>query len=303
MKRSTGFTALALVLPLAGVLPAAAQESEGPVRPHVAELVRAALNRPDDAAAWTGLADLLPELALTDEADVVTVFEASRLADSLASAPVPVPPAPQEEEAAQETDTATALPASPQVVTFKAAVTASVQELVTDLRSGALWNRVTSVRVSRGTLLATAPWALVGVLLLTGTVVRQRKARTRRPVLHTSRPAPRKEAKRSRNGKDERLWTVTTLAESGLPPAEIARRTGMAQDAVHVLLGLRDTPRAPASRRGFSVIPEFAPPAPAARPPSLGEQAAGISAARVALTRDSKRLKDGRLTYGPGRVA
>lgn len=277
--------AAAVVLVLApAALVAQEVEAEGP-RP-LPELIREALNRPEDPSAWTGLADALPELALSESADPVALFEASRLADSLAGAPVT--PASSPAEAPEDTD-----------VTLAAASTA-----------GGFAARLAFLgpvlsRVTPGDLLAWAPWGLV-VLLLGATPVLRYAAR-RKARRAAASAAARGAAEERPDAREHRHWTVTTLAENGLPPSEIARRTGMAQDAVHVLLGLRASPSAPPSRsRDRSAVPAYLsgmaptlPGAPAVRPPSMGEQAAGIAMARTSLEREARALRGGRLTYGP----
>lgn len=250
---------LGLAVPAVATSPVAAQADSPAAGPDaVSRLVREALARPDDPAAWTGLAEALPELAVTRDADPVSVFEASRLADSLATAPV------------EEATTATA--------DTSAGLTAWVTGLTTSDAA------------------ALAPWFLVVILLVAGPLLSRIRGRpSAAPADDEGAPATGNQpGKGPVPGVSPRLWTVTTLADNGLPPAEIARRTGMAQDAVQVLLGLRDAP-VPSALRNRSTG--------ATRPPSLTERAAGISTLRQELARDARRLEGGRLTYGPERNA
>jgi hypothetical protein len=285
--RSFGVACLLLLGTAAGV---SAQDpgSESP-RP-LPELVREALNRPADPSAWTGLADALPELALTESADPVTLFEASRVADSLAGAPVAV-------SAAAPEGVDVDLPAGSGTPTGRrSGLEASLAAMGAGIRG-----------LPAGDLLAWAPWALVALILGVGPFLRGRARRRARSAAEAAKAAAASEERPE--SAERRHWTVTTLAENGLPPSEIARRTGMAQDAVHVLLGLRSSPAAPASRtRGGSTLPAYLSGmeptlagAPATRPPSMGEQAAGIAMARTSLERESRSLRGGRLTYGPER--
>lgn len=285
------------------------------IRP-VPDLVRAALSRPDDAGAWAGLAHALPELALAEDADPEAVLEASRLADSLSRAPIP--PAsrgasadvrPGEGPGLESTrGSGGALAGAPGVVpALRATASAWLGEL--SRASGAL-------RLDPATAVTWGPWVLVVLLLGAGPLVRRRRARRAAaaatlPGEGVRRPRTPSRAQAGTDGASDprsRTWTVTTLAENGLPPSEIARRTGMSQDAVQVLLGLRTAPSARAFRGGAGMgfdVPGFPDPTrPAAsRPPSMTEQAAGVSAARDQLERGARRLSGGRLTYGPERRA
>lgn len=289
---------LGLAIPT--LAPASAQ-ADGPAAgpDPVSRLVRDALARPHDPAAWTGLAEALPELALTRDADPVTVFEASRLADSLAAVPVEPNPA------------ATRFPAPPSAA-GRASGPGGVRSWAgTRIRKAA--DALSAGGLTPSDAAALAPWFLVVILLVAGPLlsrVRARRPSGRRGKPHRQDPEVDSTRQGPVPGVSPRLWTVTTLADDGLSPAEIARRTGMAQDAVQVLLGLRSASVPPGTRNMPRGVGDTGHPysthlgataAPrAARPPSLTERAAGIATLRNELTRDARRLKGGRLTYGAG---
>ena len=262
---------LAALLLMGGAAASSAQTPAGtePVRPRVAQLVRAGLSAPGDSAVWTEMAHLLPEMARTDGADVMASFEASRLADSISRSPFD--PMAAALSANRSTGAATSRSAGP--VTSGRTVTSAAS-------AGIEWGPFFRQA------LPFIPWVVVGLialviggLKLNRTVRRVRIARSREDS---------KELRAARDSKS-RLWAVTALAASGLPPTEIARRTGMAQDAVRVLMGLQTPNPVP--------IGPHKTAAPA-RPRSPGEQAAGISAQRAALIQQASRMRDGRITYG-----
>ena len=269
--RTTALLALVTGVLLAGGSPLSAQTDTDSteVRPRITDLARAALSAPGDSTIWNEMATLLPEMARTGDADVLGAFEAARVADSLAAAPFdPVTVALQSgRETAESVRAGREVDAEPSMLSDRAAaVLAAIP----------------------GTLPWTLPWLLVGALLLTSRIVLRRRARVGTISNGTGRHAA------GTRGKD-RLWAVTTLARSGLPPSEIARQTGMAQDAVRVLMGMTGT-----ESNGATRSIRHTPSASAHRPPTLGEQAAGVTAERAALMRSARRMKDGRITYGPG---
>lgn len=104
----------------------------------------------------------------------------------------------------------------------------------------------------------------------------------------------RRWARASRGGRrvEEagRLWTVRTLAGSGIPLAEIARRTGMAQEAVDLALSLAGAPLADTAQGRR------------ARPgrPSAEARRDRDDRLRLSLDAGVSALTDGRLTYGGG---
>jgi len=104
----------------------------------------------------------------------------------------------------------------------------------------------------------------------------------------------RRWARASRGGRrvEEagRLWTVRTLAGSGIPPAEIARRTGMAQEAVDLALSLAGAPLADPAR-GRRNGPGR---------PSAQVRRDRDDSLRLSLEAGVSALADGRLTYGGG---
>ncbi len=271
-------TVLAAVLLLAAPESALARQDaardavsgDAPVRPRMTALVRAALTAPGDSLVWGEMAELLPEMARVGEASVLGAFEAGRVADSLSRAPVdPVALALESGRSVAERTRAGRLDAS-------SVTAAGLEPTAADASSGA------------GIVVWTIPWIAVALLGGAGWWIGRRRAGS--PVSPDASRTPRS------GGRSDRMWAVTTLAESGLPPSEIARRTGMAQDAVRVLMGLGG-----ASPSGSVATPPSGPAmtAGAERPPTLGERAAGVSAERMALLRQARRMKDGRITYGP----
>jgi hypothetical protein len=125
-------------------------------------------------------------------------------------------------------------------------------------------------------------WALAGLVLAVTTVVVWRLVARSRGSRGTRRPP---------NG---RFWTARALAGGGTQLREIARRTGMAQEAVDLALRLTGgsalpTPT-PAPRRAMV-------PAPRA---GRGDGEAAGRRLRRELTTSVRDLRDGRLTYGGG---
>lgn len=266
--------ALAAVLlclaPGAAVAVQDAPSDNAPVRPRMTALVRAALAAPGDSVVWGEMAELFPEMARVGAASVVGAFEAGRVADSLSRAPVdPVALALESGRRVAERTRAESVPGSP--------LPAEVADPTGSNRAGA------------GLILWTIPWVAVALLGGAGWWIRRRS-----PAPASVPTDPSRATKPS--GRSDRMWAVTTLAKSGLPPSEIARRTGMAQDAVRVLMGMGASAAAASARprSGASGMPTGAE-----RPPTLGERAAGISSERLALLRQARRMKDGRITYGP----
>ncbi|MDH5588454.1 MAG: hypothetical protein OEZ65_01440 [Gemmatimonadota bacterium] len=117
---------------------------------------------------------------------------------------------------------------------------------------------------------------LVGALVVRSSI-RRRKAR--------------RSARKTEMGG--RLWAARSLASDGISVAEISKRTGMAQDAVRVVLGLSAPRKSPtwAPKPGYTVRPPRVVPA-------AGDAMAGQRAEwKAEIVSGARRLRDGRLTY------
>ena len=88
--------------------------------------------------------------------------------------------------------------------------------------------------------------------------------------------------------RGDRVRAARSLASSGLSVHEIARRTGMAQDAVHVLMSLAGSAPAPAA------------PTRTRPPTSVVGSHVNASDLQREAHQAARRLRDQRLTYGPG---
>jgi len=110
-------------------------------------------------------------------------------------------------------------------------------------------------------------------------------------------------SRRSVGGSAEadRLADVLSLAATGIGVAEIARRTGMAQDAIRVLLGIRP----PSDLHNSGAL---SAPAAGVRRPHPGRVRSSArrldgerERLKAEITTGARRMRDGRLTYGTGR--
>lgn len=119
-----------------------------------------------------------------------------------------------------------------------------------------------------------------GLAVLAGGLV---GVRARRPRRARSGEAPRKDA--------GRLWTARTLATGGTAIPEIARRTGMAQDAVDLALRLSGS---------TSPAPARVPARPLAPQAPVRRRSREDARLRREVSAGVGRLRDRRLTYGGG---
>ena len=141
-------------------------------------------------------------------------------------------------------------------------------------RGGVEWAQALGAGVLAGTLVVAL-----------ATLARSRKGRTGRRSQRA-------------DGKG-RVWAAQSLASSGIPVVEIARRTGMAQDGITVLLGLS---RARNARQIASrALRRPAPPTGVRRGNSARRLDAERERLRAEIASGARRLRDGRLTYGGGR--
>lgn len=106
-------------------------------------------------------------------------------------------------------------------------------------------------------------------------------------VVWRFRPRPESVQDRPSTTQAGRLWTAQTLASGGVHVPEIARRMGIAQEAVTLALRMAGTDTVTASRRPASSPTQ--PPRTEAQIRMRREILAGVG-----------RLRDQRLTYGGG---
>ena len=284
----------AALLTVCGVVPTTAQSSTqtatdttaAPVGPRMTALVREALGTPGDSAVWSEMATLLPELARDGEAGVLEAFEAARVADSLSTAPYD--PMALALESGRRTAEAARTRARPSTADATDASTG------TEDAGDTAGSRLTPIlSAAAGVAPWTLPWMLVAALVVATRRLRKgHDAEGRLPVRAAGRGS-------RKDPRGERLWAVSTLAASGLPPSEIARRTGMAQDAVRVLMEMGSARPGGNAASGASRDVGLATGGAATRPRTQGERAAGMTAERVALRREARGMRDGRITYGP----
>lgn len=217
----------------------------------VARMARRAMGLPDDPEAWQALAEVLPELALSGEADLEGTFQAARVADSLSATAATGLGASQSEGQAWFPRW-TALP------------------------SGALPSAVA--------LAVALAAALSGALVV---VLRRRRSRA---------------TEARRDGGTDKLGAARSLVTRGLPAYEISRRTGMAQDAVQVMLAMSGATPRPRPRPRTHARTHSGTRATLTGNPRRAPGAAGVD--RDELEREARaaaaRLRDTRLTYGPG---
>ena len=261
-----GVAAQGPTMPAGSQVAAAASPVPGLERPSdvVARLAREALASPGDSTAWRALAGALPDMALSGDADLEGTFEAARLADSLSAATGVAVTSDVDPGGAPLVEQA-----SPPAVTDPGA-------------PASWWPPALSAQVMIGTLFGAL--ALVGL----------RMTRTRRRV----RMAPPSPAHRAEQG---RLWTARTLATGGVDVPEIAKRTGMAQEAGNLALSLAG--HAPVTDRDGNRRPMGAPagrgPSTPATPRATGPRPAEDRIRRE-VTAGVGRLRDRCLTYGGG---
>lgn len=209
---------------LLGAPGAGAQLDPGAATPEdqVASRIREALRAPQDRGAWAGLAEGLANLGTADGNGLVGMRAAVRIADSLAFAPDLT------SEVAGVGDGSVAGVASGFVSRLRA-LRLPTGTPVTDLLGLpallslvlASWFLLRGGRTPR--ILREGP---LGILHL----ARRLSGRGRSPASSVRT--------QSHGGRDPRALALS-LVETGMPASEVARRTGMAQDEVSVLLAIR----------------------------------------------------------------
>jgi len=233
--RGLMFGLLAAALLLAGPLSASAvgqAEQETPTRvvdleTRVAAMVREALRAPEKDENWACLDLAISEMNAPAGDGQLWSSQAKRVADSLSCPSGP----------AQEAASSSSFPPTPPGGPRDGS---SANELL----SGA-WQRVHPFLKSTHSLLTEEPWVLSTLLLLASGVMIWLGRRTilgilGRSTMPTDRARSSQGQAHGRTPSPENpVAMAMALWEGGLPSTEIARRTGMAQDAVSVLLALR----------------------------------------------------------------
>jgi hypothetical protein len=214
--------------PILGPLP----EQDTPTRvadleTRVAAMVREALRAPEKDETWACLDLALSEMNAPAAEGQAWSSQAKRVADSLACPG----------GTAQEAASSSAFPPTPPGGPLDGS---SVGEFL----SGA-WQRVHPTVKGLRTFLAEEPWFSSVLLLLASTTMVWLGRRSILGILGNSErstdraPAPRIPTSGRMDPPENPVAMALALWEGGLPSPEIARRTGLAQDAVSVVLALR----------------------------------------------------------------
>ena len=232
---------LLLLLGLSGGFSWVAAQSTPPATPEdqVAALIRQALQSPDDRGTWAGLAQGLSNLDSAQGTDVVALDAAVRVADSLAFT--------ADLGAGAESTEAEAVPVAATIAGLKAWVRVSLSRLSqwrppTTASSTELlaWPMLlvlvltTWVMWRRGRAAERSGWAFVRLIRTVSRVARGSAPPTS-GIVHSKKPRGRKDPK----------FVALSLMETGMPTNEVARRTGMSQDEVSVLLAIHRGNRLP----------------------------------------------------------
>jgi len=225
-----------LVLSLAlGASQIAAQVDPASTNPEdqVAALIRDALRAPDDQGAWAGLAQGLSNLGSVDRAGLVGMRAAVRIADSLAFSPALAPEVTAARKGSRLNQAFArlvhpgdwGLPTGTSLTELLALP--ALMSLIL-----ASWFLLRSHRTPR--MLRGGPLAFVQLVRRVSRVARG------------STPSTQSLA----NGRRDPRALAVSLMETGMPAIEVARRTGMSQDEVSVLLAVRRNRPAFASEDG-----------------------------------------------------
>lgn len=108
-----------------------------------------------------------------------------------------------------------------------------------DSRNGA-WQRVLPSLNKRWLSLVEAPWMISIVLLLSsGALIWFGRSTVLELLASKSGPVAQSDPEPARRGPENPVAMALALWEGGLPSPEIARRTGLAQDALSVLLNMQ----------------------------------------------------------------
>jgi hypothetical protein len=189
----------------------------------VAGLIRAALESPDDEAAWSRLAAALPEVGGKGDTEAGFGRDAAWVADSLASAVAGF-----SSRGSLSGDASVGSPGGGMPLGERPSQL---------LRQGA--EKLNGVFLYGAHRIGQEGWRALALALLPllGLVLLKSLRRGR------GEPGMGREGAASvgRRGKDARtnLATAQAMWDSGLPPNEIARRTGLSQDALFVMANLQ----------------------------------------------------------------
>jgi len=189
----------------------------------VAMLIRAALQSPENQESWAELADALPELGETEDGESFgRLLRAAQIADSVALA----------------AELSSAGGGTPEGSVLEKAGLAVLLPRVTRGLKDAVAKVVVWVSRNDLPLVLTLSALLIALILMKG----------REPWMARFRSGGRGAEPAGehllKEGTSRGLDTARALWSSGLPVHEIARRTGLAQDALTVMLSLQGSPRA-----------------------------------------------------------
>ncbi|MEQ8329974.1 MAG: hypothetical protein RH859_05845 [Longimicrobiales bacterium] len=170
---------------------------------YVADRVRGILDNPSDPARWQELAGALPELAMAGDGDWEATLDAARLADSVSVAALAAAGTtpPSERGIATPAPASADWPIQPSDLLTLLAGLVALGVVVFSMRSGAVRPRPAPMRMATAT-----------------------------PSRAPARAADLPPASMAQQ--------IVAMAECGMTRSEIARRTGLAQDAVSVVVGL-----------------------------------------------------------------
>lgn len=190
----------------------------------VARLIRVAMMSPENEAAWAKLAATLPELSSDEEAQSPSMLRAAQIADSVAGA-----------VAGSSSDAMTTAGSGGSGPAWAAPIGNLFNRAANSFKSAL--KSVFGAAVDEdwfGLTVLLTP--LLAFLLLRGIQAGSPKSRNR---------GPREQTAASSQAETESVGSLDAaraLSSSGLPPCEVARRTGIAQDALTVMAALGRSP-------------------------------------------------------------
>jgi hypothetical protein len=188
-------------------------------RQHVARLIRAALQSPENQRAWTDLAEALPELEAEGELDSATLKRAAEIADSLAFA------------SGSPTTPANRPVLGPESSGAVGKVMGTLSAWFGDLEVG--WERtLQSTSVNQWFLLASLTVLLFVLLVL-------RKLRVKKASVQAPEPTDGNDEDGTATGLIRSLNAAQALWHRGLPANEVARETGLPQDVLNMVAALQ----------------------------------------------------------------
>lgn len=186
---------------------------------HVARLIRAALQSPENQRAWTDLAEALPELEEEGELDSATLKRAAEIADSLAFA------------SGSPTTPATRPVLGPESSGAMGKAMGTLSIWLGDLEVG-LERTLQSTSWNQWFLLVSLT-ALLCVLLVL------RRVRAKKPSAQAPEPTDGNDEDGPATGLVRSLNAAQALWHRGLPANEVARETGLPQDVLNMVAALQ----------------------------------------------------------------